>query len=91
MDGFDKMDMKFRQFLLTILDDLSDLDRCRLHFILGKHVPRRLRESNTIENTIQIFEHLIDNGKIFSCLVDALSACGRSDWSEKLKGKLRFS
>ncbi|CAF3313769.1 unnamed protein product [Rotaria socialis] len=81
----DNMDMKFRQFLLAILDDLSDLDRCRLHFVLGKQIPRRLRESYNIENTIQIFEHLIDTGNVFPYLVDALSACGRLDWSEKLK------
>ncbi|CAF1087351.1 unnamed protein product [Rotaria sordida] len=80
-----KMDMKFRHFLLLILDDLSDIDRCRLHFVLGKQIPRRLRQSNSIENTIQIFEYLIDTGKIFTCLVEALSACGRSDWSKILK------
>ncbi|CAF2399041.1 unnamed protein product [Rotaria sp. Silwood2] len=79
------MDMKFRQFLLLLLDDLSDVDRCRLQFVLGKHIPRRLRESNSIENTLQIFEHLIDNGQIFTCLIEALSACGRIDLSEKLK------
>jgi hypothetical protein len=88
MDKFDTMDMKFREFLLIILDDLSELDRCRLNFVLGKHIPRRLRELNNIENTIHIFEYLIDTGKIVSCLSEGLSACGKLDWSEKLKGKL---
>lgn len=82
--------MKLREFLLIILDDLSDLDRCRLHFVLGKHVPRRIRELSKIENTIDVFEYLIDTGKIFTCLTEALSACGRLDWSEKLKSKLLF-
>jgi hypothetical protein len=82
------MDMKLREFLLTILDDLSDLDRCRLHFVLGNDVPKRLREMCKIENTIQIFEHLIETGKIFSCLIDALAACGKLTWSKKLEGKL---
>ncbi|CAF3394646.1 unnamed protein product [Rotaria sp. Silwood1] len=79
MYQFDKMDMKFRQFLLLKLDDLSDIDKCRLQFVLGKHIPRRLRESNSVENMIRIFEHLIDTGQIVTCLVEALSACGRSD------------
>jgi hypothetical protein len=83
----DKADMKLRGFLLSLLDDMSDLDRRRLHFVLGNEVPRRIRQHNNIEGTIQVFEHLIDNGKIFNCLIDALSACGKSDWSEKLKGK----
>lgn len=86
MHEHDKMDMKLREFLLILLDDLSDIDRCRLHFVLGNEVPRRLRQLNNIENTIQIFEHLIDTGKIFTSLIDALSACGKSDWSKKLKG-----
>jgi len=88
MYEYDKLDMKLREFLLIILDDLSDLDRCRLHFVLGNEVPRRLRQLNNIENTIQIFEHLIDKGKIFSSLIDALSACGKLNLSEKLKGIL---
>jgi hypothetical protein len=86
MHKVDTMDMKLREFLLIILDDLSEIDRCRLNFVLGKHIPRRLRELNNIENTIHVFEYLIDNGKIVSCLSEGLSACGRLDWSEKLKG-----
>jgi hypothetical protein len=82
------MDMNLRKFLLVILDDLSDLDRCRLHFVLGKHIPRRLRELSSIKHTIRVFEYLIDMGKIFNCLTDALSACGKIDWSQKLIRKL---
>jgi hypothetical protein len=83
----DEMDMKLREFLLIMLDDLSDLDRCRLHFALGNEVPRRLRQLCNIENTIQIFEHLIDTGKIFTSLINALSASGKLNWSKKLEGK----
>jgi hypothetical protein len=86
MCGDDKADMKLREFLLSLLDDMSDFDRCRLHFVLGNEVPRRLRQFSNMENTIQVFEHLIDSGKIFNCLIDALSACGKPDWSKKLKG-----
>lgn len=85
-DDDDKTDMKLREFLLSLLDDMSDLDRCRLHFVLGNEVPRRIRQFSNIEDTINLFEYLIDSGKIFSCLIDALSACGKLDWSKKLKG-----
>lgn len=55
MHTYDRMDMKLRQFLLIILDDLSDIDRCRLNFVLGKHIPRRLRELNSTERYWKIF------------------------------------
>jgi len=90
MYEYEKMDIELRKFLLSLLDDLSDLDRCRLHFVLGNDVPRRLRELSNIKGTIKIFEHLIDTGKIFTSLIDALSALGKSDWSKRLKGKLIF-
>lgn len=79
-------DMKLREFLLKLLDDLSDHDRIRLHFVLGNEIPRRFRASSEMEHTLQIFEYLILNEKIFSSFSLALSACGRSDWSKKLKG-----
>ncbi len=82
------MDIELRKFLLVLLDDLSDTDRCRLHFVLGNDIPRRLRELSNIKSTIQVFEHLIDTGKIFTSLIDALSTLGKSDWSKRLKGKL---
>jgi len=82
------MDIELRKFLLVLLDDLSDTDRCRLHFVLGNDIPRRLRELSNIKSTIQVFEHLIDTGKIFTSLIDALSTLGKPDWSKRLKGKL---
>ena len=82
----ENFDMKLREFLLKLLDDLSDKDRARLHFVLGSEVPRRLRESNEIESTLRIFDYLILNEKIFNSFPVALSACGRADWSKKLKG-----
>ena len=84
----DKMDMQIREFLLLLLDDLTDLDRRRLHFALGNEVPKRLTEFSNIENTLQVFQHLIQTEKVFSSLVNALNACGRFDWAEKLKGKI---
>ena len=85
----DKSDLKLRELLLSLSDALTDDDRRRLHFAIGDEVPRRIRQYSDVDGTLKVFEHLIDNGKIFNCLGDALAACGKLEWSEKFKGKFR--
>jgi hypothetical protein len=86
MCEFNPVNVKLRPFLLRMLDELTTVDRCRLHFVLGEDVPQRLREHSDFENTLHVMEHLIATEKVFSSLADALAACGKSDWAMKLKG-----
>ena len=57
-----RMENRFRKVLLDILHDLSDVDRKKLAFLLGKDVERRLRDNATVEGMLDIFQQLFDRG-----------------------------
>ncbi|CAF1395478.1 unnamed protein product [Adineta ricciae] len=53
-----------RAAILKIQDHLSDNDRKRLHFFLGRDVPRRIRHDPTLVGTINLIESFLDQDKI---------------------------
>lgn len=81
------VNVRLRHLLVQVLDDLTDLDRSTMHFLLGEDVPRRLREHHRPKHTLRLFDYLIDSEKVFELLPDALERCGKVHWARQLKGK----
>jgi hypothetical protein len=86
-------DMRFRALLLKLQDSLSDVDRHRLHFLLGSIIPRRLRDDPTINGTLNLLESLFDRGNItdqeFEFLIEAFEGIDRHDIARRLRGMSR--
>jgi hypothetical protein len=64
-----------RAIILQLQDRLSDNDRTRLHFYVGNHVPRGIRDNSTLSGTLNVMESLFDQDKIseenFTFLINA--------------------
>ena len=83
-------EIRFRTLLLKLQDSLSDVDRQRLHFLIGSVIPRRLRDDPTINGTLNLLESLFDRGKItdqeFDFLIEAFEGIDRQDIAWRLRG-----
>lgn len=90
----DETEIRFRKVLIDILHDLSDVDRKKLAFLLGKDIERRLRDNATVEGTLDIFQQLFDKGKIsgenFSYLIDAFHGIKCYEVANRLKSMLSY-
>lgn len=79
-----------RSLLIKLQDSLSDSDRCRLHFLFGNVIPRKLRDDPSINGTLHVIESLFDRGLIddqdFSYLIQAFREIHRPDIAKRLKG-----
>lgn len=86
-------DFQFRTVLLKIEDSLSNDDRMQLHFLFGKDIPRTLRETGSLEESIRVLQTLFERAKISAENVEylrrGLEAIQRFDCVEKLQGKDR--
>ena len=86
--------LSLRFTLLKIVDHLNDNDRAKLHFILGDHLPRRLRDDLSHGGTLFLMESLLDQGRIndnnLNLLINALKAIRRDDMISLLAGRICF-
>ena len=80
----------FRAVLIDILDRLSTSDRKKLKFLLGDDIERCLRDDPTIGGTLDVFQQLLDRGKIsdenFNFLIDAFQRIKCHQAAKSLKG-----
>ena len=87
------MDHQFdlRALLVKVQDCLSDSDRCRLHFLFGDIIPRKLRDDPSISGTLNLLESLFDQDKIndqdLSLLVEAFREISCYDAVKRLEGR----
>ena len=79
-----------RAIILKLQDCLSDNDRQRLHFFLGKDVPRRIRDDPSLGGTLSLMESLFDQDKIneqdFTFLINAFDEIQCIDAVKLLRG-----
>ena len=82
-------ELHFRGLLLKLQDSLTDTDRCRLHFLFGNVIPRRLRDDPSIGGTLNLLESLFDRGLIndqdFGYLIQAFRQIQRHDIVQRLE------
>lgn len=80
----------FRAVLIDILDRLGSNDRKKLTFLLGDDIEGCLRDEPTIGKTLDIFQQLLDRGKIsdenFNFLIDAFQRIKCHQAAKSLKG-----
>jgi hypothetical protein len=80
----------FRGVLLKIQELLSDEDRYRLHFLLGKDVPRYLRDDLSLSGTLRVLDSLFEKAFISDqdCdyLIQAFSEIRCEDAKRRLQG-----
>jgi len=88
------MDKDLRGIILKSQNRLSDDDRLRLHFLLGNHVPRSIRDDLSFRGTLKLMESLIDQDKIneqdFTFLINAFDEIQCIDAAKLLRGFFRF-
>ena len=81
--------MRFKSLLVQIDDYLTDIDRSRLHFVIGDIIPKRLRDHPTIIDTLSLWETLFERGKIdnenFTLLIEAFEEIGCSRAAKRLR------
>ncbi|CAF1316463.1 unnamed protein product [Adineta ricciae] len=86
-----KQELHFRGLLLKLQDSLTDTDRCRLHFLFGNVIPRRLRDDPSIGGTLNLLESLFDRGLIndqdFDYLIQAFRQIQRHDIVQRLESQ----
>ena len=84
-----------RTTILKLLYHLSDNDRQGLHFILASHVPRRIRDDQSISGTLHLMESLFDQDKIseqnITILIQAFGAIQCVEGLKILKGTFHLS
>lgn len=84
------MDTQLRSIILNLQNRLSDDDRLRLHFFLGNHVPRSIRDDLTLRGTLSLMDNLFEQDKInekdFHFLIEALDSIQCFDAVKLLKG-----
>ncbi len=54
---------QLRSVLIKIQDHLSEVDRINLHFLLGNHITRRIRDDRSPHGTLALMESLFDQNK----------------------------
>lgn len=81
-----------RTKILQLVDRLSDNDRQRLHFALANDVPRRIRDDQSLNGTLNLMESLFDQDKIseqnFTILIKAFRAISFYEGLKILEGEL---
>ena len=80
-----------RTRILQLVDRLSDIDRQRLHFALANDVPRRIRDDQSLNGTLNLMESLFDQDKIseenFTILINAFRVIKFHEGLKILEGR----
>lgn len=80
-----------RAVLLKMQDCLNEDDRRRLHFLLGKDIPRHIRNDQSSSGTLSLIESLLEQDKIseqnLTILINALDLIQCLHGVRLLKGK----
>jgi len=88
------MDNDLRAFILKLETRLGYDDRVQLHFFVGNHVPRSIREDLSLAGTLRLMESLIDQDKIseedFTFLINAFDKIQCTDAAKLLRGNSIF-